>query len=60
MGGAQPSSNRKLGKLIRNDRVEVMLDADGKGKLLFEAFMLYTFTLMLILYPTTNNITYKL
>ena len=42
-------SNRKLGKLIRNDRVEVMLDADGKGKLLFEAFMLYTFTLMLIL-----------
>ena len=42
-------SNRKLGKLIRNDRVEVMLDADGKGKLLFEAFMLYTCTLMLIL-----------
>ena len=42
-------SNRKLGKLIRKDRVEVMLDADGKGKLLFEAFMLYTFTLMLIL-----------
>lgn len=24
-------SSRKLGKLIRNDRVEVMLDADGKG-----------------------------
>ncbi len=42
-------SQRKLGKLVRQDSVEVMLDADGKGRLLFEAFMLYTFALMLIL-----------
>lgn len=42
-------SQRKLGKLVRQERVEVMLDADSRGKLLFEAFLLYTFTLMLIL-----------
>ena len=47
-GRSLPSS-RRLAKLVRMDSTEVMLDADGKGRLYFEAFMLYSFVLMLIL-----------
>ena len=47
-GRSLPSSGR-LAKLVRMDSTEVMLDADGKGRLYFEAFMLYSFVLMLIL-----------
>ncbi len=39
---------KKLAKLVRQDDTEVMLDSDSKGKLTFEAFMLYTLALMLI------------
>ena len=42
-------SQRKLSKLVRQDSTEVMLASDGKGRLGFEAFMLYTVALMLIL-----------
>lgn len=41
-------SARKLAKIVRQDDTEVMLDSDSKGKLTFEAFMLYTLALMLI------------
>lgn len=41
-------SARKLAKIVRQDDTEVMLDSDSRGKLTFEAFMLYTLALMLI------------
>lgn len=42
-------SPRKLAKLVRHDATEVMLDSDSKGKLAFEAYMLYTLAMMLII-----------
>lgn len=40
---------RKIGKLLRQDSTEVMLDSDGKGRLAFEAYMLYVLALMLVI-----------
>ena len=42
-------SQRKIGKLVRQDSTEVMLDADGKGRMAFEAFMLFMLVLLLVL-----------
>lgn len=41
-------SERKLAKLVRADSTEVMLEADSKGRLSFQAFMLYSVALMLL------------
>ena len=41
-------SQRKIGKILRQDSTEVMLDSDGKGRLAFEAYMLYVLALMLV------------
>ncbi len=42
-------SRRKLARLVSQDSTEVMLASDGRGRLGFEAFMLYATALMLIL-----------
>ncbi len=42
-------SSKKLAKIVRQNETEVMLESDNKGKLTFEAFMLYTVALMLII-----------
>lgn len=42
-------SQRKLQKLVRQNSTEVMLSADGKGRRSFEAFMLYSVVMMLLI-----------
>lgn len=40
---------KALRKIIRKDKTEVMLDAENKGRLSFQAFMLYTTAFLLLL-----------
>lgn len=45
---AYPES-KELGRLIRQDSTEVMLKADSKGRLSFQAYMLYTLSILLLI-----------
>lgn len=40
---------KELKKIIKKDKTEVMLDAENKGRLSFQAFMLYTSAFLLLL-----------
>ena len=40
---------KALKKIVRKDKTEVMLDAENKGRLSFQAFMLYTTAFMLLM-----------